>query len=501
MRNRLLLVLVCSLTASAFAGCLAESSSSGSGRPDAEITGVTGNAELTLTAAPRVLVTPAGHRVSEFWAASNPKDPSNSIVAFADFDEQHGIMGCAIAFTKDAGKTWSPGGVIKGLDGARFRPDPWVTFSPDGRGHLICMDTEQGLVHSSSDDGGSSWTPGHPLPVQGADKDALLASSDGSLHACVGANGKTTAGRSLTYFRSTDDGETWPHRVDFPSVPPYCSGIVETTNGIHLLWFNFQLTEGVVDPTYDVGTISSFDGGNTWEPPVLAGEWRSPPEGQWAGRFGSPTAFMSMPTLAANPDAATIVVAGESWSERDNRLEIKLSRTTDEGRSYDPLVSPVVPSMSCSACSQRHQTLGVDPAGNLGFQLQLQAPYELITEVWFYASADFGTKWSEPVRLAATTAPDSWHASPWMVPNPTSAVTTANYIAQNPDKGVGSAHMYAWTTLPLVAHTRSGGEYWAIAPSSGGYLALWIDWAEGDAPQLWSSNVQVRPLAALEGPS
>lgn len=115
----------------------------------------------------------------------------------------------ALGVSRDVGRTWT----WRTISRSRFDDRPWIVISPGGRAHVIWNDGE-GVRHSTSDDGGLTWT-----------ERSRIHSRGGSSHLAVGPDGElavriTPASASFNRYDegveliaiSLDDGETWALR-------------------------------------------------------------------------------------------------------------------------------------------------------------------------------------------------------------------------------------------------------------------------------------------------
>lgn len=153
-----------------------------------------------------------------------------------------------------------------------------------------------------SDDGGKTWTPSEPFPMNGTSESCLTELSDGRIYynvRCHSRKGNRRVGLSL------DGGETWTdaHEDDelFDGPPDEygCkSGLVRLPyKGRDILLFS---SPGRRDMRHDITVWASFDGGETWPVKRLVKE--GPGNYSWitVGRKGTPSEGMIY--VAANKD-------------------------------------------------------------------------------------------------------------------------------------------------------------------------------------------------------
>lgn len=110
----------------------------------------------------------------------------------------------------------------------------------------------------------------------------------------------------------------------------------------------------------------------------------------------------------------------------------------------------------------------------------------------FLISPDGGNSWLEPVKVSDTGVDQSWLDPRNWVPNGTGPL---NDILNRPESVAG---IVGWDTVaragaggPLGHHLRYGGDYWTVAASAKGFVALWEDNAENGKHQLWARIIRV----------
>jgi hypothetical protein len=219
-----------------------------------------------------VRVSPAGHTVAEFSAATSPANPRLMVASAIDNDTMSRQPRCAVYVSRDGGSSWSE--VSAWSRSPQFQPayDPWVAVGADGTIHATCIaSTTFGsrVVYVQSRDEGASWTaPREVTPLaarfhrQSADKDALTVAPDGTVYVCFNQVLTTPiAARALTVARSADDGITWSTRST--GISAFCNGLVVTAEG--------TVTTAFFAADGQYGTVTSTDGGDSWSAPSPSG--------------------------------------------------------------------------------------------------------------------------------------------------------------------------------------------------------------------------------------
>ena len=130
------------------------------------------------------------------------------------------------ARSADGGKTWrdvapvpyvcAP---IKGSGSGIIQPTLWE--SAPGRVHMLLRSTCGFICRSDSTDSGRTWSEARPTAMPNNNSGIDVARlADGSLVLACNPNSKNWGARTpLTVFLSSDNGATWPERLDLETEP------------------------------------------------------------------------------------------------------------------------------------------------------------------------------------------------------------------------------------------------------------------------------------------
>jgi RES domain-containing protein len=193
-----------------------------------------------------VRISPEGHTVAEFSAATSPGHPEVMVASAIDND-QAGFKRCAVYVSRDGGTAWSEAAAWPASPILQPSYDPWVAIGADGTIHATCIAaTNAGarVVYTQSVDEGASWTPPRavtPFPApfhrQSADKSALTVTADGTVYVCfTEILTAPQAPKGLIVARSTDDGLHWTSR-DTGGRDMLCNGLVAADNTVTISFY------------------------------------------------------------------------------------------------------------------------------------------------------------------------------------------------------------------------------------------------------------------------
>lgn len=468
--------------------------------------------ELSLRPESRALVSTPSHRISEFVVAADPADPDHFVAGAVDYDDPQGMAGCVTFYTFDGGRTWSASEQVPNQTRERLRLDAYVTIDLSGRAHLVCLENAKLIVehpnaavwHSSSGDGGRAWSSPRWVPPRTptatVDKESVYAARDGTLYVCVVDADTDEVSRKadidLVAIRSRDGGATWLPPVAVKPNLIVCNGMMESSRGEVLInWFSLG------GQTYPIGTAITRDQGETWTVTDI-GNLSLPADWAPHGRFAGVYPGFSAPSAAVRPTNDAVMVAAQEWNLQSERWEIRLYLSHDLGATYEPAAAPTISSPGCAGCHAFHPAIAFDPQGRLGLQVQLAQDLGLVKEVWFIVSPDEGRSWSRPVMLSRTTQDASWVSASTWLPTADGLTTVAAYVATHPTDPYMPLHGYALGQFVGTVHHRWGGDYWGIAATQDGFLAMWVDASQNGVPQLWSSRIGLElasPAAQLSG--
>ncbi len=134
------------------------------------------------------------------------------------FPELNVLRGCGVLASTDGGRVWERRGVARPADERHFAEHAFVE-RPDGSLHML-MRTGRGLMESTSEDAGRTWTEPRPTsairqPVARfgylrlASGRLLLVKNGSTPRRIAGNAGGLGARAELTAFVSDDEGATW----------------------------------------------------------------------------------------------------------------------------------------------------------------------------------------------------------------------------------------------------------------------------------------------------
>jgi hypothetical protein len=367
----------------------------------------------------------------EPWIAINPVHRNHRVAVWQqDRWSNGGAQANLTAISGDGGRTWARptpppfsrcvgGNADNGGDFERAA-DPWVDFAPNGDAHQIAVtfnntDFQDGILVSSSRDGGRTWGPVVTLdrdatPQIVLDKQSLTADPTDSRYAYAvwtavtfpNFPDLTTYLGPTRFARTVDGGATWqPVQVIFDP-----GGLNNQTLGNQIA----VLPDGtlvnaftwIIHDELHVGVQRSADKGRTWSEPVLVDRMRSlatvdPRDGALV-RDGNLLLDVAVDPRAGSDDV--YLVWQDARFTGDRRNQIALSRSSDGGRTWSR-PTRVSQNLATQAFTP---SVAVDADGNVGvtyydFSFDTAASAALATDHWFTRSQDGGRTWSLPERV------------------------------------------------------------------------------------------------------
>jgi hypothetical protein len=488
--NRSPFAVACLLAAFAVAGCFGGSDEAATPveprSPAVPITAIAPLGEPVLASLPE-------HRIAEFMVNRNPNDPDHLVAAYGDYDSYGGVLNCGFSVSRDGGATWTVSEPIEGFAGPYLQFDGWVDFDEWGGVHATCLMqggpgsvTESWPYYFNSADGGLTWTNVLHIPTDpdGAslDKGVLGVGRDGRVYVAVGGWVGTTA----------DNGTTW--------VP--MSGIKQMHEG-RLVEAPFAVLNGFAEDHAgtvflsglgsgdDVWVMRSTDGGVSWTEAV-AGQFHIPPGYNDQNRWVNQDPWTALPNLAHDPVSDDLYVVYQSWDTEYDGYKIHLWRSTDQGVTFTETSVPAFGSPACTdPCHVTHPSVAFDLQGRLGMTVQLTKEGGVLKVVQFSASSDNGTTWLPPLELSHADGMQSWQNPNAFRPLPENAQAIARGLAADPTTGNNVAIGIALTSAVQELQMRWNGEYWGLAATSKGFVAMWIDHTNDGRPQLYSQLLAI----------
>jgi len=395
--------------------------------------------------------------------AVDPLDPSRLLASWQQ--DRHSLYGGARGNrgtrTSTAGrrfKRFTYPGLTKCAGGPRDRSsDPWVSFGVDGRAYAAHLTFDwiepfasqdlagpTQIVVQTSRSGGRRFTRPVTLVDDGIfdDRPALIADPWRPRRAYITWTRRTgTFGETgLTQFsKTTDGGHTWtPHRTIYApgplhlTIPALINVLPDGTLVSTAVVINALYAVSSDPVTFDIISMRSTDGGDTWSQPVQIGQTisREPDDPDGSG------GLRALPIVATDVSPTGAIYS--AWNRINSRQQsgIFITRSTDGGRTWRapelvaaPAGQAFLPSLAVGADG----TVGVmwddtrnDKAGDGQFT----------ADVWFAHSHNRGRTWSQK----HVTGPFNVATAP-----PTSSTSVAgNFI----------------------------GDYQALVPQPGGFAAI-----------------------------
>jgi hypothetical protein len=376
-----------------------------------------------------ILISPPGHVVAEFAAATSPINPQLLAATAMDNDTPSGPR-CAVYVSNDGSSRWSevpvwPVGSHSGSGG-----DPWVTIDAQGTIHATCImaTRPQSVLYSSSHDYGRTWTtPQRVTPLaarlEWADKQALAVDADGTRYVCFTEDLSDIWSRTLVLSKSTD-GVAWT--AADTGIDALCNGVVAGPADHITIVFIAEQPTGLV-----YGTVTSSDGGQHWQSPVFLGSLS--------------TTNFQLPAIAREPSGERIVAALAGSTEQ--HLELTIESALGQVQARLPLPAP--PSTTCANGRLIQPALTVSPDGSATLQVACKIDATSSEagrmEVWIYRAVTAAPP--VPIEVSA-------------VALPAGAAVHDRFARRFPD----------------------GGDYWGLTWTSAGVLSMWIDPRDAGGP-------------------
>jgi hypothetical protein len=395
--------------------------------------------------------------------ATNPANPNNAIAAWQqDRRPDGGARGILVAFTRDAGRTWTTsappmfskcaGGVPPNGADYRSASDPWVSFGPDGRAYLMALavdepDERDAMLVATSADGGATWRTPIALAANSGrtfnDKNTVTADPTRPGVAYAVWSESSARGKRTLFTRTVDGGTTWePARriaADGARRLPVGHQIAVLPDGTLVMVYTRQTSRN--GSTYMASR--SLDAGATWSTP------------RGIARLSRLTGVVADPyRLPRTPRVTRLIRTGEG----------------------------LVPD------------LGVDPRNGTLYVVwhSTRAPFR--SDILLTASRDAGLTWSRPRVVSANRRTQAFTPSVEVAGDGTVAVTYYDLSADTP--GSRALPVSVWVagsvdggrtfgrreplvprpfdlrTAPVVRIGRFLGDYQGLASMGSGFLAV-----------------------------
>jgi hypothetical protein len=476
-------VLALVAAALVLAGCLGSPSQPGTSAT-ATMTTAPGSITALRPLAEATHVSTAGRRVAEFMVAQDPADANHLVTAFGDYDSPGGMLNCAFAASFDGGATWSVSSPVPGFSGPYLQFDGWVGFDRDGGVDAVCLresgpgtTTETWPYYFRSLDGGRTWSEAQHVPTDPAtlstDKTVLGVGRDGTVFAAVSNLVGTTQ----------DYGKTWVTMKAVERGFAVFNGMAQTADGAMTL-----LGLGSGD---DIWLERTADHGATWNHTVVGKDLVQPGYND-QNRWVQQSPWTTVPVLYHDGASDDLWVAWQSWEANPGAYQVHLARSTDQGRTFAETAVPAFKDAACSEpCHVTHPTIAVDGQGRVAMLAQLTKDGGVLKVVEAAASSDHGATWSPPFTLSKADGMDSWQNPNAFSPDPGNGPSIAAGLAADPETVHEVAAGVALTTAVSELQMRWNGEYWGMAATPKGFVAMWIDHTGGGRPQLWSRLMAV----------
>lgn len=461
----------------AVSGCLGDEPGPepGVGGPAPPLTAnsITPLAETVLVSAPE-------HRIAEFMVNRDPNDPDRLITAYGDYDSPGGVLNCGFSVSTDGGRSWTVSSPIPDFSGPYLQFDGWVDFDEWGGAQGICLmqggpgsTTQSVAYYIHSADGGLTWEPPVVIPPGGStDKTTAVVARDGTVYLASSDMVATTA----------DNGTTFRE-------------FKEVTNGVRVLDGMAEGNDGTIYLLgLDGGQVTlarTRDHAETWAITAI-GDFDIPPGYSDQNRWVDQRPWTALPVLAHDPLTDDLYVAYQTWDTQAGGYRLHIWRSSDGGVTFAETAVPDFKADNCPApCHVTHPGLAVDLQGRLGIVVQLTRDEGVVKVVQFSASADRGASWATPLELSSTDGTDSWRNPNAFTPLPGNAQAIAAGLSQDPATAHNVAVGIALTSAVQELQMRWNGEYWGMAATTQGFVAMWIDHSNDGRPQLYSRLLAV----------
>ena len=372
-------------------------------------------------------------------AAINPANPRNIVAVYQeDRWAGGGGRGLGSSATFDGGATWTPmpvPGITKCSGGTFDRAsDPWVSFAPNGKLYgawlvFDAFDQHNGVLVSSSSNGGLSWSKPTPIVVDNTDGDdkqsitadpynsnvvyvvwdRFVAVQGGSGHDAQPLRGPVNV-QQTWFSRTTNGGATWsPARSVYdPGSENFTIGNIVNVLPNQTLVDGFEQgeTPGGDLTGLSVNVIFSGNRGVTWSKHAVTVATLDP---GFLGPFdpdnGNPIRSGALPDFAVDASSGAMYAVWEDDVPTPGIDAIQFSESTDGGQTWSSPVQIDKTPTNIPLDDQQAFTPTVKVAsdGTVGvtyYDLRNNTPApSLPTDQWFVACH------------AACTSPASWTES------------------------------------------------------------------------------------------
>ena len=392
---------------------------------------------------------------------------SNIVVGFNDGD----LRGQAVAFSRDAGTSWSYGRLPSYPGVVGNSGDPTLAFGPNGRlYHSYLAANAVGFLTVAlaySDDGGATWNG----PVNAsASLGGLSSSLDKSWLAVDNVPGSPYRGNiyvactrftatgqdSISFVRSADGGNDWSQAAALTTLSASEAAARQMVQGsfiaigpggeVYVSWYDSRVD--------GIRIVESTDGGVTFSQPVTALSGVG-----FASSYYIPGTFdvaafgqIAVDTSSGPNRGAVYVTANALNTTGTPNLDVMLAHSGDGGLTWDP---PVRVNNDNTTTSQFQPAIAVAANGNVGvaFYDRRNDPNDVLTDVYLAISSDAGKTF--PTQQRATT--------------------------EN------------WLMLPTPIGYRTGyhGDYNGIVSSGGSFFLSWGDDRNGTDPDVYMTAIPV----------